>query len=1525
MKAKKLLCIILAFVMIAAYAPFSAFAADCTHENTVTLAYGLPSTEGYRTGESVFAGMEYCPACNMINTGIDWTEADTDTLFPPATCTHEFTEVIFSDTRLEDTYTLNSELFGGIFENTVFWYCPICGELYMIMSYEGVEIITNATAMADYISYPSNMQCPHTMVVKFDREEPTCGRSGNTDYWYCYTCNSYFTDEACTHMLTEENIDEIILPATGEHDYSKTAIDGATGEEYIYCSVCGQRFRCEHANMYELNETFSYTKYYLAPIGSYSEYFAQHDIGVAYCPDCEKFIYHWDGSVYENNPGISYFDYLDKRIISPGVALCQHTHKEELTNEPSCTKYYYTSSSNYNFRHNYGYNWYYCPDCQKYVYYEDGVEKYGEDITQIYYFNEFSAPLNHVNEVPLYYGETCMGYSILPDFDLGPNSEWYYCPDCGQTRHVTIGVANDIYPPNKGPVVTPPAAHEYQDGKCIHCNQLIPTEYWLGYEYSDTFYFLNPSKNNKYWANEIKVYRNSDGSYTIYDDDQLFTSTHVGTYEFDQDGFWVELYNDIINNWIKAPGTEIVEEVCEHENGSYYYIGATCAGYYFDFPSAEDVAPDYTGLTVEDFGGFDRLFYCSDCGSIVLGKGTDSEYITNEETDYEFFGRIVANTPHGPLPHSDEDEDGICDFCEKCFHPYLVEVKVGPTCREMHLDVPSIEDVDEDYEGLTIEELEGTKGIYYCPICGAYVIEFDPEGDYEIEYGSPGYSMIDDCISFDAIDHQDEDHNGLCDDCGAIICSHSGEVVPAYCSETCQGKWLSSPFDSAEELAEYSLMVCCDCGQIIIDTPNGRKTMTADDLLLYDVITAHEPVEHRYENGVCVYCGTPEGGSACQHEHTEERNKVTPTCGEDGYSGDLFCLDCQQTIGFGTVLPATGEHAGGTATCSSKAVCTACGQEYGGYDPDNHDYEIEYSWARDGSYCKATATCKNNPEHVVSGSGRITSEIKSEASCGVDGVTTYTATFNDPIFETQTIDIHDIPAKIHAWHYVKADNGIDIWCANCDQQYGITASTTTRGKCSDEPKEMTVTGTLPEGVHYNIAYSTDDGMAPKTEGTYTAYLYIVPDGITDNILAQLELPIIIYHNFATYAAVPATCLEPGHDQYVRCVGCGYTDYVEIPALGHDYEISYVWSEDGSSCTATRICKNDTTDVTVEEATITSKVSEKPTCVAMGTTLYTAAFTNKCFTAQTLEVTDIPCGGHDYGEPVFTWSADWSACTATFTCKNNAEHTETVDCTITKMVYPGPSDGEKNNTIEYTATAVLDGTEYTDVVSHTAISFFDISGNEVLKGDYLTWTFTTSTDVTWIKLATSYTAGGVTKNLTNLYKYTNATENISITDNNGVRTWTIRMKFTFTGDDVTSVRENWTVSYKVGADSTWYTIPSELGIDVVTLRTTETGTGSYGPYSLVSVTPEKNTADINTSIDLVIKTTADCDKIRVTVNGKNATYQKTSKNVTIDTESEPGFIIWTISYKITRSGENEYAVATRGPAWGEAKTFKVTGI
>ncbi len=188
--------------------------------------------------------------------------------------------------------------------------------------------------------------------------------------------------------------------------------------------------------------------------------------------------------------------------------------------------------------------------------------------------------------------------------------------------------------------------------------------------------------------------------------------------------------------------------------------------------------------------------------------------------------------------------------------------------------------------------------------------------------------------------------------------------------------------------------------------------------------------------------------------------------------------------------------------------------------------------------------------------------------------------------------------------------------------------------------------------------------------------------------------------------------------------------------GHDWnEAIYTWNDDGSSCTASRTCKNDSDHVETAEADITSKPGKEPTCTENGETIYTATFTVEWASEQSKTIVDVPalghkltkteakaptctedgnkeywtcdtCGkyfsdangnteiakdswilnaiGHDWNDAVYTWSDDGSTCTAARTCKNDSAHTETSTATVIDAQTKAPTCTEKGETT-YTAT------------------------------------------------------------------------------------------------------------------------------------------------------------------------------------------------------------------------------------------------
>ena len=172
--------------------------------------------------------------------------------------------------------------------------------------------------------------------------------------------------------------------------------------------------------------------------------------------------------------------------------------------------------------------------------------------------------------------------------------------------------------------------------------------------------------------------------------------------------------------------------------------------------------------------------------------------------------------------------------------------------------------------------------------------------------------------------------------------------------------------------------------------------------------------------------------------------------------------------------------------------------------------------------------------------------------------------------------------------------------------------------------------------------------------------------------------------------VEPTCTESGTTEYTAtfnkpAFATQTKDITDIPSVGHDWEEpEYVWGEDGKSCKATRVCKNDSSHKETEDATITDKVKIAPTCTESGTTEYTATFSNSVFTNQTKSVVDISATGHSWGTVSYLWGDDGKLCTATRICQNDSNHVETELGKITDKVKVSATC-EADGTTTYTAT------------------------------------------------------------------------------------------------------------------------------------------------------------------------------------------------------------------------------------------------
>ncbi len=112
-----------------------------------------------------------------------------------------------------------------------------------------------------------------------------------------------------------------------------------------------------------------------------------------------------------------------------------------------------------------------------------------------------------------------------------------------------------------------------------------------------------------------------------------------------------------------------------------------------------------------------------------------------------------------------------------------------------------------------------------------------------------------------------------------------------------------------------------------------------------------------------------------------------------------------------------------------------------------------------------------------------------------------------------------------------------------------------------------------------------------------------------------------------------TCTEAGsYDSVYYCTECNVElkrTNIPVPAKNHDWgTATYSWSEDGKTCTVTRICGNDAAHTESETVNTVGTVKDPATCTEMGSTKYTATFTVAWATeAPTKTVVDIPAKNH----------------------------------------------------------------------------------------------------------------------------------------------------------------------------------------------------------------------------------------------------------------------------------------------------------
>ena len=247
-----------------------------------------------------------------------------------------------------------------------------------------------------------------------------------------------------------------------------------------------------------------------------------------------------------------------------------------------------------------------------------------------------------------------------------------------------------------------------------------------------------------------------------------------------------------------------------------------------------------------------------------------------------------------------------------------------------------------------------------CDNCGEKYGDYDLVNGHnygEADCDSPASCTICGKTTGQAIGHADltpVDHK--CDRCQKVLSEHIDENGDHKCDNGC-----SEAIGTCEDA---DLDHDCDygCNKYFGEHIDDNKDHVCDYGCL-EAIGDH--IDGDDANHTCDYgCNNPVAGEACvdedrDHYCDECLGNVGGECQDDkdAQDDDHLCDYCNK--------PVDEDCYGGTATCTEKAVCAECGQEYG--EILNHSYgDAVYTWSEDNSTCIATIVCGNDSSHVIS-------------------------------------------------------------------------------------------------------------------------------------------------------------------------------------------------------------------------------------------------------------------------------------------------------------------------------------------------------------------------------------------------------------------------------------------------------------------------------------------------------------------------------------------------------------------------------
>ena len=344
----------------------------------------------------------------------------------------------------------------------------------------------------------------------------------------------------------------------------------------------------------------------------------------------------------------------------------------------------------------------------------------------------------------------------------------------------------------------------------------------------------------------------------------------------------------------------------------------------------------------------------------------------------------------------------------------------------------------------------------------------------------------------------------------------------------------------------------------------------------------------------------------------------------------IICLRCS--------LNGTASCTGGTATCTTKAVCEACGGKYGKRNLNNHalvHYDAQAPTCTKPGW-DAFDTCPRCYYTTFRAIPALKHDLEHHEA-------------KAPTCTEKGWDAYDTCSRCDYTTYVERPAQHDL------EQHAAKAPTCTEigwdafDTCSR--CDYTTYQEIP-ALNHNLEQHA--AKAPTcTEKGWNAYDTCSRCDYT----TYAELPAL-NHDLEQHAAKAATCTEKGWNAYDTCSRCDYTTYVEQPALNHDLEQH---AAKAPTCTkpgwdAYETCSRCDYTTTYQELPALNHdyqaVTVEPTCETDGYTVFTCS---RCKDSYTADPTDKL--GHQFG----AWSPNGTGSQSADCLRQGCAHTGSTDC------------------------------------------------------------------------------------------------------------------------------------------------------------------------------------------------------------------------------------------------------------------------